>query len=139
GSKTTLAQLRFHFRIRKLPMKTPASQANGPTGPVRAALAEVVETIAQRIPARAIYLFGSYARGEQRPESDIDLLVVVDDEAKQAPRRLASEAYASLVGTKLPVEIKVVRQGDFRRRSSWLSSVERAVQSEGLLLYGVAA
>ncbi|MFM8720929.1 MAG: nucleotidyltransferase domain-containing protein [Chthoniobacterales bacterium] len=120
-------------------MKTPASQANCPTGPVRAALTEVVETIAQRIPARAIYLFGSYARGEQRPESDIDLLVVVDDEAKQAPRRLASEAYASLVGTKLPVEIKVVRQGDFRRRSSWLSSVERAVQSEGLLLYGVAA
>lgn len=120
-------------------MKTPALQANGPTGPGRAALAEAVKTIAQRIPARAIYLFGSYARGEQRPESDIDLLVVVDDEITQAPRRLASEAYASLAGTKLPVEIKVVRQGDFRRRSSWLSSVERAVQTEGQLLYGVPA
>jgi len=120
-------------------MRTLALQANGPSGPVRAALTEAVKTIAQRIPARAIYLFGSYARGEQHPESDIDLLVVVDDETKQAPRSLASEAYASLAGTKLPVEIKVVRHGDFRRRSSWLSSVERAVQNEGLLLYGVAA
>lgn len=120
-------------------MNTPAAQASGLTGPVKTALGDAVRTIAQRIPARAIYLFGSYARGEQCPESDIDLLVVVDDETKQAPRRLASEAYASLAGTKLPVEIKVVRQGDFRRRSSWLSSVERVVQTEGQLLYGVPA
>jgi uncharacterized protein len=120
-------------------MKTLASQASSLGGPVKAALGEAVKTIAQSIPARAIYLFGSYARGEQRPESDIDLLVVVDDETEQPPRRLASEAYASLAGTKLPVEIKVVRQGDFRRRSSWISSVERAVQTEGQLLYGVPA
>ncbi len=46
-------------------------------------------------------------------ESDIDLLVVVDDETAQAPRKLASQAYASLSGSKLPVEIKVVRQRDF--------------------------
>ena len=120
-------------------MKTLASQAGSLSGPLKNALGEAVKTIAQRIPARAIYLFGSYARGEQRPESDIDLLVVVDDDTEQAPRRLASVAYASLAGTKLPVEIKVVRQGDFRRRSSWLSSVERAVQNEGQLLYGVPA
>lgn len=120
-------------------MKTLASQASKPTGPAKTALGEAVRTIAQCIPVRTIYLFGSYARGEQRPESDIDLLVVVDDEITQPPRRLASEAYASLAGAKLPVEIKVVRQGDFRRRSSWLSSVERAVQTEGQLLYGVPA
>ncbi len=120
-------------------MKTLASQASSHSGPVKNALGEAVKTIAQRIPARAIYLFGSHARGEQRPESDIDLLVVVDDEAKQAPRKLASQAYASLSGTKLPVEIKVVRQRDFRRRRSWLSSVEHAVQTEGRLLYGVPA
>ena len=95
-------------------MKTLASQASSLSGPVKAALSEAVKTIAQRIPARAIYLFGSYALGEQQPESDIDLLVVVDDEINKAPRRLASEAYASLAGTKLPVEIKVVRRGDFR-------------------------
>jgi predicted nucleotidyltransferase len=120
-------------------MKTPATQAGSLTSTVKTDLCDAVKTIAQRIPARAIYLFGSYARGEQRPESDIDLLVVVDDYTEQAPRRLASVAYASLAGTKLPVEIKVVRQGDFRRRSSWLSSVERAVQNEGQLLYGVPA
>lgn len=120
-------------------MNNLASQASGLSDPVKTALSHAVRTIAQRIPARAIYLFGSYARGEQRPESDIDLLVVVDDETEQPPRRLASEAYASLAGTKLPVEIKVVRQGDFRRRSSWISSVERAVQAEGRLIYGVPA
>jgi predicted nucleotidyltransferase len=102
-------------------------------------LAEAARTISRCIPARAIYLFGSHARGEQRPDSDIDLLVVVDDETKQAPRKLASQAYASLSGSKLPVEIKVVRERDFRRRRSWLSSIEHAVQTEGRLLYGVPA
>lgn len=120
-------------------METLATQVSSLTGSVKTALGDAVKTIAQRIPARAIYLFGSYARGEQRPDSDIDLLVVVDDDTEQAPRRLASVAYASLAGTKLPVEIKVVRQSDFHRRRSWLSSVEREVQTEGRLLYGVPA
>ena len=120
-------------------MKTLAGQTSSRTISLQRVLAEAARTISRCIPARAIYLFGSYARGEQRPDSDIDLLVVVDDETKQAPRQLASQAYASLSGSKLPVEIKVVRQSDFDRRRSWLSSIEREVQAEGRLLYGVPA
>lgn len=30
-----------------------------------------------------LYLYGSYARGEQTPDSDIDVLVVVRDESKR--------------------------------------------------------
>ncbi len=120
-------------------MKATARETSSRTISLQRVLSEAARTISRRIPARAIYLFGSYARGEQRPDSDIDLLVVVDDETKQAPRQLASQAYASLSGSKLPVEIKVVRQSDFHRRRSWLSSVEREVQTEGRLLYGVPA
>lgn len=28
---------------------------------------------------RGVYLYGSYARGEQDPESDVDVLIVLDD------------------------------------------------------------
>ncbi len=122
-----------------IPMNTPATFEPMLQSGFTQALHESVRKIVRRVPAHAIYLFGSYARGEQRPDSDIDLLVVVDDDTVQAPRTLASEAYASLSGTKLPVEIKVVRRSDFRRRRSWLSSVERDVQAEGRLLYGVPA
>jgi predicted nucleotidyltransferase len=43
------------------------------------------------MPLRAVYLFGSHARGEARPDSDVDLCVVSDGAERQvaASRRLS--------------------------------------------------
>ena len=41
------------------------------------AIRSVVDQIAERFSPRRIILFGSYARGTPRPESDVDLLVVM--------------------------------------------------------------
>jgi len=38
----------------------------------------IVETIATRLSPRRIILFGSYARGEAKPDSDLDLFVELD-------------------------------------------------------------
>ena len=42
------------------------------------------------MPLREVYLFGSHARGEARPDSDVDLCVVADEAERQieASRRL---------------------------------------------------
>ena len=42
------------------------------------------------MPLRAVYLFGSHARGDARPDSDVDLCVLADDAEHQlaAARRL---------------------------------------------------
>jgi predicted nucleotidyltransferase len=42
------------------------------------AIDEVVRQIAEKFKPQKIILFGSYARGDPRPESDVDLLVVMD-------------------------------------------------------------
>ncbi|HKZ48943.1 MAG TPA: nucleotidyltransferase domain-containing protein [Thermoplasmata archaeon] len=42
-------------------------------------LTRFVEAVRARIDPVAVVLFGSFARGEVRPDSDIDLLVVADD------------------------------------------------------------
>lgn len=39
---------------------------------------------------RQIYLYGSYARGDYRPDSDIDLLVVIDSLDLQARKTISS-------------------------------------------------
>ena len=45
--------------------------------PLRA-IRSVAEQIAERFAPRRIILFGSYARGDPRPESDVDLLIIMD-------------------------------------------------------------
>ena len=35
------------------------------------------------MPLRAVYLFGSHARGEARPDSDVDLCIVADGAGRQ--------------------------------------------------------
>jgi len=49
----------------------------------------LINEIAQAFSPNKIILFGSYASGNTRPESDIDLLVVVDKEDKGERKSLA--------------------------------------------------
>jgi len=46
-------------------------------------LDDIVDSIVSTVPTDAIYVFGSYARGEQTPDSDVDLYVVTKDAAKR--------------------------------------------------------
>ncbi len=47
------------------------------------AIDDVVRQIAEKFQPHKIILFGSYARGDFRPESDVDLLVVMDTPLKE--------------------------------------------------------
>ena len=71
-----------------------------------------------------VYLFGSRARGEGGPDSDYDLLVVVDDSAPRE-RRSSRLAYDSLrgIGTAADVLVCPMPADDARREdvSAWLS------------------
>lgn len=42
-----------------------------------------LEAIERVSPFKAVYLFGSHARGEARPDSDVDLCIVADGTEKQ--------------------------------------------------------
>jgi predicted nucleotidyltransferase len=49
----------------------------------RATLAQCLEAFDRARHVRAVYLFGSHARGEARPDSDVDLCIVADGAEKQ--------------------------------------------------------
>jgi hypothetical protein len=51
--------------------------------PQRETLARCFEAMNQVMPLRAVYLFGSHARGDARPDSDVDLCIVADGAARQ--------------------------------------------------------
>ena len=58
---------------------------NLPTGlqPQRESLAKCLEALGRVARVRAVYLFGSHARGEARPDSDVDLCIVADGAERQ--------------------------------------------------------
>jgi uncharacterized protein len=51
--------------------------------PQRETLAKCLEAFNTVAPVRAVYLFGSHARGEARPDSDVDLCIVAEGAEEQ--------------------------------------------------------
>ncbi|MBI4658720.1 MAG: nucleotidyltransferase domain-containing protein [Verrucomicrobia bacterium] len=49
----------------------------------RETLAQCLEAMNRVMPLRQVYLFGSHARGEARPDSDVDLCIVADGAERQ--------------------------------------------------------
>ena len=49
----------------------------------RETLARCLEAMDRAAPLRSVYLFGSHARGEARPDSDVDLCLVADGATEQ--------------------------------------------------------
>ena len=66
-------------------------------------LAEITHQIVAHFDPQQIILFGSYARGEAREDSDLDLLIVAPSDE---PRwRRVVPVYRLLVGLSVPKEI----------------------------------
>ncbi|MEK7684350.1 MAG: nucleotidyltransferase domain-containing protein [Verrucomicrobiota bacterium] len=49
----------------------------------RETLAQCLEAMNRALPLRRVILFGSHARGEARPDSDVDLCLVTDGAERQ--------------------------------------------------------
>ena len=64
---------------------------------VDALIPRMAETIAERFNPLRIVLFGSRARGDQKPNSDVDLLVVVP-KMRNSERRWLQAAIGTAVG-----------------------------------------
>jgi hypothetical protein len=74
-------------------------------------LKELAAGLRRDFPVEAVYLFGSFARGEEHEGSDIDLLVV-----GELPGRAFERVGEILRRTDLPVEPIVVRTETLERR-----------------------
>lgn len=100
---------------------------------------EVIEEMTRRLvqfysPVR-IYLFGSEARGEAGPDSDLDFLVVVPDDTPEQTLR-STAIYSHLSGLGISKDVIPWRQSDFETRAAYVrTSLPATVLREGRLLY----
>lgn len=94
-----------------------------------------VERLVEALKPERVYLFGSCAHGVPGPTSDVDLLVVVADEADDVIEN-TRRAYKATRHLPRAKDIIVDRSSVFRKRAAWASSIEREVVEKGKLLYG---
>jgi predicted nucleotidyltransferase len=90
---------------------------------IREKVLGVLEELSEELGAD-VYLFGSYARGDHRPDSDVDVLVVSE--------RFEGMAYVdrvAFVGSKLPYdmgfEIVALTPGEFEKGGPFIREVSR--------------
>ncbi len=98
---------------------------------------KLIEEMARRIvrefdPERVI-LFGSHARGDAEPDSDVDLLVVMH--VKGSRRRARLSIRRALRGIPMPKDIVVTTPEDFQSRQDIAGTIERPAAREGKVLY----
>lgn len=90
--------------------------------------------IEQLSPVR-IYLFGSFAEGNQKEDSDFDFYIVVDDSEENIVE-VTVKAYKAIRRIKQrPIDIVVGTMKRFEERKN-IPSIEYEVNQKGMLLYG---
>jgi predicted nucleotidyltransferase len=98
---------------------------------------ELLNEITQRILAvsnpQQIIVFGSYARGEARPDSDLDLLVIKDE--VDSTRVETARIYRALADIDVPIDVIVVRTAYVQRYGDLVGTVVRPALREGKVLY----
>ena len=98
---------------------------------------EMVRTIVDEVGPRRVYLFGSYARGNQTADSDIDLLIV-EDEPFGPDRKRWSELKRIrrvLRSFRVPKDILVYSQDEFETWGESVNHIVARAAREGRLVY----
>ena len=99
-----------------------------------AQIREAGRRVAEAAPRARVILFGSHARGDAGPRSDLDILVIEPDVENTALEsvRLMRE----LRDLRLPVEIVVVSQNDADNWRDVRGSLVHTAETEGRVLAG---
>ena len=98
-----------------------------------ACLPEVVNRIVRKFNPLRIILFGSWARGEARPDSDVDLLVVLSE--VEHKRHTAIEILRVLNGVPISKDIVVTTPEEIKERGRVVGNILLPALTEGKIIY----
>jgi predicted nucleotidyltransferase len=95
---------------------------------------ELLDPVVAFFQPRRVILFGSVARGDAGPDSDIDLLVVVDDDTP-AEKITIRAGRKSRRPYREPADVIPVREDTWRRFSHVAGTLPYAARTEGIVVY----
>jgi predicted nucleotidyltransferase len=101
--------------------------------PNQSTIDELIRRVVAAVHPLRIILFGSAARGDMRPDSDMDVLIVMPEYVHR--RRTAQDIHEQLFGFPVPVDVLVATPEDLRKHQDNIGLVYHRVLREGKEIY----
>ncbi len=100
-------------------------------------LKEMTDTIVREVKPRQVILFGSHARGDARPDSDLDFLIVEDGpfDAIRSRRAEMTRLWELLFDYFIPIDFLVFTPEEMDKWKDAKNHVIAHVIKEGKVLY----
>jgi predicted nucleotidyltransferase len=98
------------------------------------AIDDITAQLIEKYKPEKVILFGSAARGDSTPDSDVDLLIIKRDTPHYGADRIME--VSSLIERDVPVDFLVYRPEEFEKRLSLGDPFIELVLKEGKVLYG---
>lgn len=110
-----------------------STETPSPAQPAMEWIPVVVERLVQQFQPLKIILFGSQARGDARPDSDVDLLVVLPQVENKHEAHVAM--LRALGDLSVPVDIVITTPDELARRGHIVGTIFRPALREGRVVY----
>jgi predicted nucleotidyltransferase len=104
-----------------------------PVDPDEGQLEDLIRQIAEAVHPLRIILFGSAARGEMGPDSDVDLLVVMPEGTHRG--HTEEQIYVAVRGIRLPFDVIVATPSDLEAYRETPGLIYREAVREGQTVY----
>jgi len=94
---------------------------------------EIARRIVEAFRPRRIVMFGSRARGDTHPDSDLDLMVEMETDDTPAQRARAIDALFGL--RRWAMDLVVYTPREVEQQRQYRNSLIRMIEAEGRVLY----
>ena len=95
----------------------------------------IIQAISSKTEIDAIFLFGSWAYGEPKPDSDLDIYLVIPDSDADICELNAEIRFALYKKLSFPLDLVIAKKSVFERRSKELT-LENTIAKQGVRIYG---
>jgi len=96
---------------------------------------QIVNTIVSTVNPDKIILFGSYARGDHRKNSDIDILIL--KKGLKNERDITNSLYMEFFNKKIltPVDLIAIDYDKYNQLSNDIGYIYKTIEQEGKVIY----
>ena len=97
---------------------------------------QIVELITSKITPERIVLFGSYAKGEHKENSDVDILIIIKNLENE--RKITGLLYKELLNSNISISVDflAIDYDKYNALKDKIGYIYKTIDKEGRILYG---